>query len=66
MFVSCNERTWYQDFSLRIDFYEFTVRKEDYIMSVNDVLGEEASAEFDDVCMLSIIDARKSDYWVLG
>ena len=40
MFISCNERSWYQDFSIKIDHYEFTVRKEDYIMSVNDALGD--------------------------
>ena len=33
---------------------------------MNDLLGENASAEFDNVCMLSIVDAWESEYWVLG
>jgi hypothetical protein len=66
MFISCREKTWYQDFTIWIDNYEFEILKDDYILSVNDALGAEASSDFDDVCMLAIVDSWESEYWTLG
>lgn len=66
MLVNCNEKTWYQDFSLWIDDYEFEVLVDDYFLSLNDMLGKDASKEYEDVCMLGIVDDAKSSYWVLG
>lgn len=66
MIVSCNEKTWYQDFSIWIDDYEFEVLVDDYFLNMNEMLGDEATSETEDVCILGIIDDYNSTYWTLG
>ena len=43
MIVSCADKTWYQDFSIWIDDFEFEVMVDDYFLSMADMLGEEAT-----------------------
>jgi hypothetical protein len=66
MIVSCSEKTWYQDFSIWIDDYEFEVLVEDYFLSMNDLLGDSATAADDDICIIGIIDDYNATYWTLG
>ena len=66
MIVTCSEKTWYQDFSIWIDDYQFDVLVDDYFLSMNKMLGDASSREYDDVCMLGIVDDYNSTYWTLG
>lgn len=66
MIVSCSEKSWYQDFSIWIDDYEFEVLVDDYFLSMNEMLGDQASNDYDDICILGIIDDMNATYWTLG
>ena len=66
MIVSCEDKTWYQDFSIWIDGMEFEILVDDYFLSMADMLGDEATEEHDDVCMLAIVDDWNATYWTLG
>jgi hypothetical protein len=39
---------------------------DDYFLSMNEMLGENSSREYEDVCMIGIIDDYESSYWTLG
>ena len=66
MIVSCEDKIWYQDFSIWIDGFEFEVMVDDYFLSMADMLGEEATEQDQDVCILGIVDDQESTYWTLG
>ena len=45
MIVNCDDKTWFQDFSIWIDNFEFEVLVDDYFLSMEEMLGEEATFE---------------------
>jgi hypothetical protein len=67
MFVSCADKSWYQDISIWIDDYEFEILVDDYFLNLNEMLAQEPNTDGgDDVCVLGIVDDWESEYWVLG
>lgn len=66
MLTSCAEKSNYEDVSIWIDDYRFEILVEDYWVVYNDVVGEDASSEYDDTCLLAIIDDYQPYYWLVG
>jgi hypothetical protein len=70
MIVSCEEKSWYQDFSIWIDDFEFEIKVDDYFLSMKDMVGEDDAEyegeDLEDVCFLGIVDDLNATYWTLG
>ena len=66
MIVSCEEKTWYQDFSIWIDDMEFEIKVDDYFLSMADMMGVQATPAEEDVCLLAIVDDLEATYWTFG
>jgi hypothetical protein len=65
MFVPCSDKNQFEDVYLWIDGYKFEIKKDDYVIVLNDLL-EEPDPEFEDECLFAIIDDFNPDYWLVG
>lgn len=71
MFVSCEEKTWYDDVKMYLDGYEFEIKVDDYFLNMNDLMGlmdveDEFEEELGEMCFLAFIDTWEQEYWTLG
>jgi len=64
--VSCSQKQQYDNLYFWIDGYKFEVELDDYFLSINDMLGEDAENQFNDVCILGIVDDADTDFWLFG
>lgn len=65
MITYCKDIPNYEDIYLWIDDHRFQISVEDYVFEFNKI-ALEPSADFDGLCILSIIDTYGAGYWLLG
>ena len=61
MYVSCNQKRYYEDVYLTIDGFKFQISVEDYWYQF-----PAEGRETQDTCILGFLDDDQADYWLLG
>jgi len=64
--VSCAQKQEYENLYIWIDGFKFEILLNDYFLSINDMLGDDAENQFNDVCILGIVDDKDIDFWMFG
>ena len=65
MITYCADKSSYEDVYLWIDDHRFQISVDDYFIEFNSI-AIEPSSDFDDICILSIVDTSGAGYWLLG